>query len=552
MKLSVIIPYYNTLTLTEKLLDVLTPQITNDVEVILIDDGCYEENLKKYPINIIQIPNGGVSKARNYGLDIAKGKFVTFVDSDDMVTCDYVATILEAINTKIFDYCYFSWKSIKGDMNVTGDPPQWNTAVWNCIYKRTTVRFDETKQIGEEIEFNKLSRVGKKENINNIIYIYNNQRSDSLTKKYCKGEIKIERNVKSQIVVYRSFLSVIGGIETAIYNFCELLRDVYDITFIYDTCDQSQIFRLRKLVNCVKYTGQKIECDKFIFYGLNPDQILSTVRANEIIQQICCDIKAIKVRPKINPNFKYFADSKNSAQIMNEIYPNLKCGVLHNIFSSAERKRVLHLMTASRLSWEKGYERMKTMAKRMHQLNIPFTWEIFTNDKPNEEIDGMFFRKPRLNVLAYMNGKDYGIQLSETESWCCTATEFLLAGIPMVLTDFPSAKEQVKDGKNGFILNRDLTNLDLTIQKMYETKFSYLDYVIPSVNEWKKVLGQKQDSNYEYKGGEDCLVKAIRNYYDTVLQRNVSVGEIFEVSKDRSLVLVGQNGINTKFAEIME
>lgn len=549
MKLSVIIPYHNTLTLTLKLLDALVPQLTPDVEVIVVDDGCNEKALDKFQVKVVHIPNGGVSKARNIGLEKARGKYITFVDSDDFIVSDYIRNILHAIDTKPFDYCYFGWRSILGDIEILGDPPEWNTAVWNCIYKRPTVRFEETKQIGEEIGFNKLTRVGKKENIHKVLYIYNNQRQDSLTKKYCKGEIKIERDIKSQIVVYRSFLSLIGGIETAIYNFCGELHDSYNITFIYDTADPLQIFRLRKLVNCVKYTGQKIECDRFIFYGLNPEQILKTVKTKEVIQQICCDIKAIKVKPKINPRFKYFADSKHSAQIMNEIYPNLKCGVLHNIFSSAERKRVLHLMTASRLSWEKGYERMKSMAKRMHQLNIPFTWEVFTNETPDEEIDGMFFRKPRLNVRDYMNGKDYGIQLSETESWCCTATEFLLGGIPVVLTDFPSAKEQVKEGKNGFILNRDLTNLDLTIQKMYETKFSYLDYVIPSVLEWNKILGEKQSSDYKYEG--DCQVKAIRNYYDTVLQRNVSVGEIFEVSKDRSLVLSGVNGLNTKFAEVM-
>lgn len=554
MTLSVIIPYHKTLTLTLKLLDVITPQLTDDdVEVILVDDGCYEEIFTTYKIKVVQTPNGGVSKARNEGIQHSSGRFITFIDSDDLVGDSYIRDILHAINTKTFDYCFFGWKSIRGDIEILGDPPEWNTAVWNCIYKKPTARFNENKQIGEEIEFNKLTRIGKKENINKILYIYNNQRDDSLTKRYCRGELKMDREIKSKIVIYRSFLSVLGGIETAIYNFCKAFHKQYDITFVYDTADPLQLFRLKKLVNCVKYANQQINCEKFILYGFNPEKILDTVQSKEIIQQICCDIKAIHISPKINPKVtKCFADSKASAQIIENQFPNIKCEVLHNIFLKSEPKRVLNLMTASRLSWEKGYERMKKMAKRMNQLNIPFTWEVFTNDKPNEEIDGFIFRKPRINILDYMHNKDYGIQLSETESWCCTATEFLSAGIPMVLTDFPSAYEQVKDGTNGFILNRDLTNLDLIINKMYESNLKGFDYSLDSMSEWKKVLGKKQLSNYTYENTGNCVVKATRNYYDTVLKRDVIIGEVFETDKDRCLILMGENSQNTKFAEIME
>lgn len=553
MKLSIIIPYYKTKTLTLKLLDALSKQLTEDVEVILVDDGCYEEVFKTYPIEVVQIPSGGVSKARNEGLRNSTGNFITFVDSDDSIGDSYIRDILHAINTKTFDYCYFGWQSTNGKMVVKGDPPEWNTAVWNCIYKKTEARFDETKQIGEEIDFNRLTRVGKKENIKKILYFYNNERDDSLTKRYCKGEIKMEKEIKSKIVIYRSFLSILGGIETAIYNFCKEVHALYDITFIYDTSDPLQLFRLKKLVNCVKYEKQKIDCDKFIFYGISPTKILDTVRAKEIIQQICCDVKAINVNSKLDKRItKVFADSKNSAKSFNDKHPKQKCEVLHNIFSSSERKRVLHLMTASRLSKEKGYDRMKKMAKRMIAMNIPFTWEVFTNEKPDEEIDGMFFRKPKLNVQDYMYNKDYGIQLSDTESWCCTATEFLLASIPIILTDFPSASEQVNDGKNGFILNRDLTNLDEVIQKMYESKFTDLDYVLPSITEWKKILGKKQQSNYTCKQEHNCFVRSRRNYYDTVLEKHVAVGEIFECTKDRCEVLLGKNGSNIKFAEMME
>lgn len=554
MKLSIIIPYYNTLDLTHQLLDTLVPQSNKDVEVILVDDGCYEDSLKQYPIKIIQTAHGGVSRARNIGMREASGKFLVFIDSDDSVHPRYVSYICKKIDSDNFDYCFFGWRSIKGDIEILTNPPPWNTAVWNCIYRRDKcLDFDESKQIGEEIAFNRVARTGKKSNINKAIYIYNNQRKDSLTKRYCRGEISMDMGIKSNIVIYRSYLSLIGGIETAIYNLCKELHNNYNITFFYDTADPHQLLRLKKLVKCVKYDNQKINCDKFIMYGFNPTKILNTVTAKEIIQQICCDIKAINLNIQVDCRVtKIFADSKNSADVFNKTYPNLKCEVLHNIFSSPERKRVLRLMTASRLSWEKGYDRMKRMAKRMHELEIPFTWDIFTNDKPNEDIDGMYFRKPRLDIANWMSSYDYGVQLSESESWCCTATEFLLAGTPMILTDFPSAFEQVRrDAKNGFILNRDLTNLDSTLQLMYENLLTP-NLKISCQEEWKKLLGKGSKSDYKYNEKGGVVVKAIDNYFDIVEQRDIKVGDCFEASPDRAKVLLGENHLNRKFAEILE
>lgn len=54
--LSVIIPYYNTLKETTKLMEVLEPQLNDNVEVIIVDDGCHEQALDYYNANIIHLP----------------------------------------------------------------------------------------------------------------------------------------------------------------------------------------------------------------------------------------------------------------------------------------------------------------------------------------------------------------------------------------------------------------------------------------------------------------------------------------------------------------
>ena len=117
----------------------------------------------------------------------------------------------------------------------------------------------------------------------------------------------------------------------------------------------------------------------------------------------------------------------------------------------------------------------------------------------------MIFRNARLNVTEYMRGKDYGLQLSKSESCSCAITEFLERGVPVIAMDFSSAFEQIEDGKSGFILKRDLSNLDVIIDKMYSSnlKFKYVKRDSPEqwINAIGKIDGYK--GNYIYNEEEE-------------------------------------------------
>ena len=92
--LSVIIPYYNAKEYTDELLSILDKQITDEIEVLLIDDGSKEKYVSKYSwLNIIRQNNGGASAARNTGLDNAIGQYISFIDADDLVTDNYFEII---------------------------------------------------------------------------------------------------------------------------------------------------------------------------------------------------------------------------------------------------------------------------------------------------------------------------------------------------------------------------------------------------------------------------------------------------------------------------
>ena len=92
-KVSVIVPVYNTEQYLKECVDSLLKQTLTDLEIILIDDGspdnsayiCDEYAKLDSRVKVIHKENGGLSSARNAALDICKGEYIGFVDSDDFV-----------------------------------------------------------------------------------------------------------------------------------------------------------------------------------------------------------------------------------------------------------------------------------------------------------------------------------------------------------------------------------------------------------------------------------------------------------------------------------
>lgn len=199
MELSIIIPVYNTSDYLKKLLDTLIDQKLNydNVEIIVINDGSTEDMsfLDEYNyIKVIHKKNKGVSVARNVGLELAKGKYIAFCDSDDMVAKDYIKTIVDAIKTNK-DYYWVGWKTNTFNANpnlpdINKEPIKSNWAVWGYIIKSDVIGANRFKNIRtEDIEF--LSRVlkGNYGVIDKLIYMYNFNNENSLSHRYARGEI---------------------------------------------------------------------------------------------------------------------------------------------------------------------------------------------------------------------------------------------------------------------------------------------------------------------------------------------------------------------------
>lgn len=101
--ISIIVPIYNSESTLDRTLNSIVNQSYNDLEAILVNDGSQDNSLsicEKYKsidprIKIISKENGGVGTARNVGLDVASGEFISFVDSDDEVDKDFYKILYE-------------------------------------------------------------------------------------------------------------------------------------------------------------------------------------------------------------------------------------------------------------------------------------------------------------------------------------------------------------------------------------------------------------------------------------------------------------------------
>lgn len=99
---SIIVPVYNTEFYLERCIQSLLQQTYKNIEILLIDDGSTDGSSKlcdyfaeQYShIHVVHKENSGVSAARNKGLDIARGEFILFIDSDDTVSSDYVDSFI--------------------------------------------------------------------------------------------------------------------------------------------------------------------------------------------------------------------------------------------------------------------------------------------------------------------------------------------------------------------------------------------------------------------------------------------------------------------------
>ncbi len=252
--ISVIVPIYNVAPYVEKCIRSILAQTYSKIEVIIVNDGSTDDSLQivrniekeEERIRIIDVSNGGPARARNIGLDAAKGKYILFVDGDDTIDENALLILYRKIIEVNADIAtmrvaqvyaddhieQFSFSDQKYDV-IDFEKKDWFfkdasvfQPIWNKLYKRSLIqfRFDEQLRRNEDIEFNgKIYCQAKRMVVINQPLYYQLQRGSSL----CHNGRKTEDEIYSVKRVYDSVVEYGNKIRITVDRKKEIMEYLY-------------------------------------------------------------------------------------------------------------------------------------------------------------------------------------------------------------------------------------------------------------------------------------------------------------------------------------
>ncbi len=240
-KVSVIVPVYKVEKYLNRCVNSILAQTFTDFELILVDDGspdncpkmCDEYAEKDERIRVIHKENGGVSSARNDGIDMSQGEWIMFVDSDDWIELNSLESLTNAILNDDIDMVVGGYKTItirneidhmlenellskdKMKEKYTEIADKGNlilTTPWGKIFKTSVIRdynisFDTTMKISEDTKFVLcfLNVANNVATVSDMIVNYNCKNGTSATNKY------IEDFAKCKYFMYMSMREYLDG-----------------------------------------------------------------------------------------------------------------------------------------------------------------------------------------------------------------------------------------------------------------------------------------------------------------------------------------------------
>lgn len=286
--ISIIIPVYNVEQYLRQCLDSIVQQSFTNYEVILVDDGssdgspaiCDEYAERYSQVKTVHKTNGGVSSARNAGLDIAKGTWIWFVDADDYVVENSLNILDSFIQEHNCDTVLHGLVFLKNDVIIKNDnhdadfSPKNSFLLKNFVYqngmilfkssiiKNENLRFIEGVKMGEDLEFQ-------------YRYLF-----------FCKTPMRLSCN----LYVYRLREgSAVSNPQTHINNMWDSLANVHHIFYLIhrdsNKPEEWLVLRIRNLIKTGMQSALFVDSKELKGYN---SKLKSIVR--EILNSDYCEI----------------------------------------------------------------------------------------------------------------------------------------------------------------------------------------------------------------------------------------------------------------------
>lgn len=228
---SIVVPIYNVEKYLKRCIKSILNQSFNNFEIILVNDGSTDKSIEicnKYieedsRIKLINKKNGGLSSARNAGINVARGKYISFIDPDDCISENYFNILFKKAENNNCDVIVSGFKTVPNNIDVipsyklnevlkgtefilSSDNVHSKNElcfVWRYLYKlklikQNNILFNEKIFIGEDVVFNLevLAISNRVMAISDILYYYTINNYNSLTK--CKFKPNLEESLVEQ------------------------------------------------------------------------------------------------------------------------------------------------------------------------------------------------------------------------------------------------------------------------------------------------------------------------------------------------------------------
>lgn len=251
--ISVIVPIYNVEKYLDRCVDSVINQTYKNLEIILVDDGspdncpqmCDGYAKKDSRIKVVHKKNGGLSDARNAGMEVASGEYVSFIDSDDYISLDFYETLLQTMvdnNSDIVEcsvvkfYEDNNFDEYSDDLKLTNcdtlgaldgliNENSFKQHVWNKLYK-SNIALDIPYAVGKlnEDEFWTYQVFGKAKKvtrINKTMYYYFQRGSSIMGNGYnIKRLDALEGKINRQAYIEKNFPTLATKAKVDLYGSC--------------------------------------------------------------------------------------------------------------------------------------------------------------------------------------------------------------------------------------------------------------------------------------------------------------------------------------------
>lgn len=282
---------------------------------------------------------------------------------------------------------------------------------------------------------------------------------------------------KKKIVFYLSSPRI-GGTYKATLELIKKIYKLYNVIVAFDDlCDVNLLVELSDYADVINVRYKTIKCDLLIYVGYygrtkNISYKKSIQWNHTSVEEITANIT------KRDVDYWVTVSNESQKQLKNKF--NTDSIVIRNEIADVKelmkekvklKKATLNLVTISRIAIEKGFSRMFKFVNELKKNNIDFIW-YFVGDartkEYSEQIKNIFKDFPevifvgnKLNPYPYLKNADYGVILSDRESDCLFVRECRKINLPVIVTNWRGVEEQVIDGDNGYILDMELSNLDI-------------------------------------------------------------------------------------------